>query len=258
MTHFVRLIGAMGPRTALGILFAASLSGDASWAEETILQPGSEWEHTFVDPTSDSNWKTVTGSWPRAPAPFGSTTGLDPDFSAVTPWPPDASDGDDLWLRTTLDLTGYDRYLVQWMLGVDNGYTLFLNGNQVSTGNAEGYASRWEYAGTFPVELLQPTTNVVALALEDHGGETAFDMTVTGWPRRFEIEAVTVRTLKPIDKIALGEPFRIRLTFDFETGYTRTEIVRLSAADAVPVDVEINGSGKQLVSDPVTVISSSD
>jgi hypothetical protein len=60
---------------------------------------------------------------------------------------------------------------------VDNGYKLYVNGALISQANAEGFTSRWEYTGSFPA--LNPGLNFIALALEDHGGQTAFDMQIT-------------------------------------------------------------------------------
>ena len=48
-------------------------------------------------------------------------------------------------------------------------------------GNAEEYTFRWEYSGDFGAALV-PGVNVIAVALEDHGGATAFDMEITGPP----------------------------------------------------------------------------
>ena len=149
--------------------------------ETAILPAGSQWQYTFTDPTADPGWNATTEpGWPLGRAPFGSSPGIDPAFEANTDWPPDGADGDDLWLRTSVDLTGYDLSSIRWHLGVDNGYALFVNGAQVSSDNAEGYTSRWEYGGAFPAGTLRPGDNVVALALEDHGGATAFDMQITG------------------------------------------------------------------------------
>lgn len=83
--------------------------------------------------------------------------------------------GDDLWVRTAVDLTGIDLSSADWGLGVDNGFKLYANGVLVGSGNAEGYTFRWEYTGGFGTALV-PATNVIAVALEDHGGATAFDM----------------------------------------------------------------------------------
>jgi hypothetical protein len=148
-------------------------------AASTILSAGSaDWEYTFVDPTADLTWNTTTGGWATGAAPFGTeTTG---DFAYATLWPADATAtlNDDLWVRRTVDFTGYDLNTIQWNLGVDNGYKLYLNGVLVSDDNAEGYTVKWEYTGMFPGAL--PGMNILALALEDHGGLTAFDMEING------------------------------------------------------------------------------
>lgn len=149
-----------------------------------LLPPKSTWEYTFTDPTSDLTWNTTTGTggiWSSGPAPFGNTA--TPDFGPGTTWPvTGGSLTDDLWVRTTLDLTGIVPGSVRWDLGVDNGYKLYINGLLVSSDNAEGYTFRWEYSGAFPAGSLLPGSNTIALALEDHGGATAFDMQITGDP----------------------------------------------------------------------------
>jgi hypothetical protein len=63
---------------------------------------------------------------------------------------------------------------------VDNGFKLYLNENLVASDNAEGFTFRWEYSGGVPAGFLLPGLNVVAVALEDPGGLTAFDMQLTG------------------------------------------------------------------------------
>jgi hypothetical protein len=121
----------------------------------------------------------------EGPAPFGNHSGGyspgDPDglFDSNTPWDADGSDGDDLWVRTAIDLTSIDLSTVLWGLGVDNGFKLYANGTLVAAGIAEGYTYRWEYSGNFGSALTQGV-NVLAVALEDQGGLTAFDMEVTG------------------------------------------------------------------------------
>lgn len=147
-----------------------------------ILAPGSSWEYTFTDPTGDANWNTTTGGgWTVGNAPFGNTSGSG-DFAYNTFWAPDGRDGDDLWVRTSVDLTGFDLSSVSWDLGVDNGYTLFSNGNLIASANAGGFTNRWEYSGVFGGNISSGI-NVIAVALEDHGGLTAFDMQITGTMR---------------------------------------------------------------------------
>jgi hypothetical protein len=152
----------------------------------TIVAPRSGgWEYTLTDPTGDSTWNTSTGGWAVGAAPFGNRLGGfipdDPagDFDYVTLWPADGTDGDDLWVRRAVNLTGYDLSTVRWDLGADNGFKLYANGVFIFGANAEGYTTRWEYSGGFAAALV-PGVNVIALALEDHGGLTAFDMQVTG------------------------------------------------------------------------------
>jgi hypothetical protein len=137
-----------------------------------------------ADFASGAVWNTtvgVGGIWSEGPAPFGNHTGIDADdptgnFQYKTYWSADGSDGDDLWVRRALDFTGLDISTAKWDLGVDNGFALYLNGDLIAADNAEGFTWRWEYSGTFSPN---PGVNIVAVALEDHGGLTGFDMQIT-------------------------------------------------------------------------------
>ncbi len=175
-----------GAASALAILSWGPLAAEGA----PILPAGSLWQYTFCDPTADPTWNTTTGlggacGWAEGNAPFSNVGGVD-DFSfnnAGTYWPATSDDvagpfHDDLWVRLALDLTGYDLSTVLWELGVDNGFKLFLNGVMLASDNQEGYTHRWEYSGTLPGAI--PGLNVIALALEDHGVRTAFDMQITG------------------------------------------------------------------------------
>lgn len=169
----------------LSIALGVSALGTPA-AAAPILPTGSTWEYTFVDPTGDATWNTTTGGWTTGPAPFGNNTGgypSDPagDFDYATLWPADTSDGDDLWVRTSFDTTGFYMDSVSWNLGVDNGYKLYLNGDLIASANGEGYTFQWEYSGDFGSSLVSGT-NILAVALEDHGGLTAFDMEVVATP----------------------------------------------------------------------------
>ena len=103
----------------------------------TLRPPGHTWEYTFTDPTGNPAWNTTTGvgdTWSSGPAPFGNNKGgypsADPlgQFDYATYWEADGSDGYDLWVRTSIDLTGVDLSSVLWDLGVDNGFNLYSNG----------------------------------------------------------------------------------------------------------------------------------
>ena len=162
--------------TTIAVLFALTTLPTAANAG-TILAPASGgWEYTFSDPTADPTWNTTTGGWAVGGAPFGNVFAGDFGYgSGGTLW----EEHDELWVRRTVDFTGFDLSSIRWNLGVDNGFALYLNGVLISSANAEGYTFRWEYPnGTFAGAL--PGTNILAVALEDHGGLTAFDMEITG------------------------------------------------------------------------------
>jgi hypothetical protein len=176
-------------RFTLLLLFVGMISVPLNvQAFVAILPPGHTWEYTFTDPTGDSNWNNSTGGgWATDRAPFGNNTGGysgDPKglFDWATFWASDGWDGDDLWVRTAIDLTGYDLSTISWNLGVDNGFKLWANGELVKSAYAEGYTWRWEYSGDFSGVSLNQGINVFAVALEDTGGLTAFDMQITDTP----------------------------------------------------------------------------
>ena len=77
-----------------------------------------------------------------------------------------------------MDFTGLTPAQVFWRLGVDNGFKLYLNGDFIAGDVDEGYTHRWEYEGQFLGAPFINGINIIALALEDHSGMTAFDMQV--------------------------------------------------------------------------------
>ncbi|MBL7646228.1 MAG: hypothetical protein JNK74_08585 [Candidatus Hydrogenedentes bacterium] len=177
-------------KTFLAIAWAVGVAGAFSAQADnvSIVSPGSTWEYTFTDPGA-SAWNTgaTPSGWLSGPAPFGNNTGgywTDPagNFDYATYWPADTNSDNDLWVRTTFDLyqTEWDLNSITWGLGVDNGYTLYLNGTLISSASAGGYTSQWEYTGSFTTPTLVQGVNVLAIALQDMGGLTAFDMEVRG------------------------------------------------------------------------------
>ena len=174
------------PAQALAVALAATvlMSLPEAVSADVLLAPGSEWRYTFTDPTGDPSWNDLgfdDSGWLLGNAPFSSCVSCpDSDFDRATEWPADAADGDDLWVRRVLDLSDVELASVAWDLGVDNGYKLYANGTLVASDNAEGFTTRWEYSGNFGGVTLNAGANVIAVALEDHGGLTAFDMQVTG------------------------------------------------------------------------------
>jgi hypothetical protein len=188
------------PTLLAAAIATAVVLAPAAARAESILPPGSLWQYTTCDPTSDPNWNTALGphptsgcEWLWAPAPFG---GMDPDWTPDPAWDPNffppaspvwepdglTPDGFDFWVRRDVDFGGRDLAHVVWYLGVDNGYQLFFNGVLIGEGIAEGFTYRWEYFGDFPgrggpfAAIAEP--DIIALALSDHGGLTAFDLSI--------------------------------------------------------------------------------
>ena len=149
------------------ILFLLVLVFSTTFVQaDTILAPGHTWEYTFTNPTDDSSWNTSTGGWSTGAAPFGNATypTEDPNgyFNYKTWWPENWNIyEDDLWVRTSIDLTGYDLSSINWYLGVDNGFTLFVNGILIASVYEDGYAYRWEYSGNLSSVTLNQGINII-------------------------------------------------------------------------------------------------
>ncbi len=142
---------------------------------DTIIIPHDYYELNFSTPPS--NWHTTYGDWPVSQAPFGNNigNGHPPEFNYNTYWPVYST----LYLRKQVDLSMYDLSSLNWFLGVDNGYYLFVNGTQISQHWAHGYTYRWEYSGTINPALLNHGLNIISIICVDDGGLTAFDMMLT-------------------------------------------------------------------------------
>lgn len=147
----------------------------------TVMAPGSPWFYTDSNPTAIVNWTTAFPGlpWNRGNAPFSNVTSGDFRYdTGGTFWPSgSAFNRGDLWIGTVVDFTGFDRSTALWQLGVANGFTLYVNGMLIAGDLQDGFTSRWEYSGSFPA--LNPGLNFIALALDDFGGSTAFDMQIT-------------------------------------------------------------------------------
>jgi len=161
-------------RLLSGLALAATLASTAAIAAPAavvVVAPGSSWEYSGV---ATPGWNTTTGGWSVGAAPFGNTSGG--DFGANTNWSANTL----LWVRKAVDFTGFNTATAHWDLGVDNGFDLYVNGTHIAGANAEGFTSRWEYSGA--LGGLHSGVNIIAVALEDHGGATAFDMQILAAP----------------------------------------------------------------------------
>ena len=151
-------------------------------ADVAYISAGDTWKYVNATTATAASVSTVgfempgydDSSWFTGPAPFGNVSGGDFGNASGTVW--DAFH--DPLLRKTIVLGSPVAMNVD--LGVDNGYDFFVNGVHVSGANAEGYTFRWEYSFSIPSSYFVAGPNVIAVALEDHGGLTAFDMQMTG------------------------------------------------------------------------------
>jgi len=161
-----------------------ALSVHLPQGENTVLSAGNTFEYSFDVPPA--GWMNSIGGWSVGNAPFGDqVNGGPPEFDYNTYWPPgvpDHPDGNDLYLRRQINLADYNLSTIRWYIGVDNGFTLYVNGHRIDSSYDEGYTYRWEYSGIIPAGLLTQGNNIIALALSDNGGATAFDIMITGEP----------------------------------------------------------------------------
>ncbi len=67
--------------------------------------------------------------------------------------------------------------------GVENGDSMshyLYEGVPFSSRYEEGFTYRWEYHSVFPAHLLNPRQNIIAAVLVDNGGDTGFELMLTG------------------------------------------------------------------------------
>jgi PEP-CTERM motif len=174
------------------------LAPNSFWDYSTTANPNMPFGYSACDPTGSATWNTAalgTGgcTWLNGQAPFGNASGnpYNPDFWFNTYWYGTgantcaddnaaciAANPNDFWVRRTVDFSGLNLATLHWDIGVDNGYTLYLNGIQISTNIGPNSADRWEYSGDFGGAAVAGN-NIIALALNDFSGATAFDMQIT-------------------------------------------------------------------------------
>jgi hypothetical protein len=57
---------------------------------------------------------------------------------------------------------------------------LFVNGNQVAKDVNAGYTTYWEYSLDVPSSFFVKGVNIIEVLAEDHGGQSYFDMKLSG------------------------------------------------------------------------------
>ena len=70
------------------------------------------------------------------------------------------------------------------------------------------------------------------------------------------VEIIEAETLDPIDEIAIGQSFRVRLTFAEDPDTEITETVTIRTSDGAAQEVRVTGNDRVIVSDPILVAPS--
>lgn len=161
---------------AVWILAMGAVS-EANATPVTLVDQGSQWQYETLGfdlwPSMNAGYNSVdwtqSSSWATGNAAFGNSTYQSTYWTANT----------DLALLQNFNVTGNVNGSATLNVMSDNGFIIFLNGQQIAAQNAEGYTYYWEY--TLPVSgsYFKNGINELAVFAEDHGGATAFDLKLT-------------------------------------------------------------------------------
>jgi PEP-CTERM motif len=153
----------------------------------TLVDQGSEWQYSVLSSDLWPSWSTAGyGSfdwtaanngniWLNGFAAFGNPYSLPYN----TLWAANT----DLALQKYFDINGTLSAPITLNVASDNGFIVFINGQQVAKQNAEGYTSYWEYTldlSSFGPSFFAPGSNLIQVLAEDHGVATFFDLKLTG------------------------------------------------------------------------------
>lgn len=168
---------------ATGLLMTGMATGGNAATIE-LVAPGSAWQYSELSTDLWADWDNAgyhsfnwaAATWLTGSAAFGNS--YNGGFSYTTPWAADT----DLALQQTFTASGS---LSNFKLSVasDNGFIVFINGNEVARANAEGYTSYWEYelplSGLNESYTGNDTDYLIQVLAEDHGVATFFDLKLT-------------------------------------------------------------------------------
>ena len=162
-------------------LFVICATGMAGAVSTTLVAEKSEWRYSVLSTDLWTNWGAAGygsfdwghATWSTGNAAFGNPYSLPYN----TAWAANT----DLALQKTFTIDGALSTPITLNVASDNGFMVFINGNQVAKENAEGYTFYWEYTlGLSASPFLSPGLNLIQVLAEDHGGATFFDLKLTG------------------------------------------------------------------------------
>jgi len=167
-----------------GLLLVGML-GSADATPTTLISAGSDWSYTTTSTDLYSIWSDVTfatfnwgdATWNTGTAAFGNANTH--EGVTVNPYHTNWTAYTDLALQKEIVIDGNLLGPLNLKVAVDNGFILFVNGNQVAKQNAEGFTSNWEYNLDIASSCFTMGTNTISVLAEDHGGLTYFDMQLT-------------------------------------------------------------------------------
>ena len=147
----------------------------ATVPNQVVVPPGSTWKYTLGSATGFEQPGFNDSTFSTGQAPFTETIGPDgcplvgktlfPVFSTLN-------------LRKTLNLPGGLRNATAFV-AIDNDFTLWINGTQVTAQGSEGCAFEWNRTVPIPNSLWRDGVNVIAVQARDRGGLTGFEFQLT-------------------------------------------------------------------------------
>lgn len=165
---------------AIGVMmFGMDRAANAS--PITLVDQGATWQYSVLSSDLWPSWNTAnyssfdwsSATWLTGQAAFGNPYSLPYN----TTWTADT----DIALQKTFNIDGLLSTPITLNVASDNGFMVFINGQQVAKEMAEGYTSYWEYTlNLTTLGFLSPGQNIIQVLAEDHGGATFFDLKLTG------------------------------------------------------------------------------
>ncbi|MBF0538010.1 MAG: VCBS repeat-containing protein [Nitrospirae bacterium] len=147
-----------------------------SWSATTpLVSTGDHWKYATQEYSGWTNTGYDDSAWQDGITPFNNqNSGCNtPDlYSGGTYWPLNST----YYLRKVVSLTQQED--LTFNVAIDNDITAYLDGVSIYSTTSEGCAQRWQY--TFNALSVSQGQHVIAVKIVDRGGDTAFDMLVTG------------------------------------------------------------------------------